>query len=430
MARKREKLKHNKTKTTTESFINGEDDEEALAAAHHDQPNTMKLLAMLLAGLIIAITAVMKKYVIQPVPKEIYQFHLPFYQENLYMGFKPAKGQTEPQPISQNFEQHVEIVRNNLILNSTVLTKFELVRNSCRPKGGDNQRWKNTVEIHLKYGKKTEFGYLLQYNQQTGNIILQHSLYSNSRDYPSGHHVWVNGSYYGIKEKYPHRTYQCWVLMPTSNGFHRIVAVPYSLKRINSLWHRDTTEDRVLTVKRMSDDYNFELMIAKLNNTDMRQVWQLIPQLKSQFMQKPFETTFSNPFSKNKNSKVLYLDGNVLRFERFSKTTKKYQFQVIKNSMCPIGFVKIMASLNENFLLFTANENKFVNLEINRNDISQCWKYKKWSSPVARTAFIIQSAVKNNQSYKFVWTNSNNKLVLEKYSQGDGSQHFYEEIVQ
>ena len=37
MARKREKLKRNKTKASTESFINGEDDEEALAAAHHDQ---------------------------------------------------------------------------------------------------------------------------------------------------------------------------------------------------------------------------------------------------------------------------------------------------------------------------------------------------------------------------------------------------------
>ena len=37
MARKHEKLKRNKTKKATESFINGEDDEEALAAAHHDQ---------------------------------------------------------------------------------------------------------------------------------------------------------------------------------------------------------------------------------------------------------------------------------------------------------------------------------------------------------------------------------------------------------
>ena len=159
-----------------------------------EYPNTMKLLAILLASLIIGITAVMKKYVIQPVPKEIYQFYLPFYQEKLYMGFKPAKDHTEPQSISQNFEQNIEIVKDGLVSNSTVLTKFELVRNSCRPRGGDNQRWKNTVEIHLKYGKNSEFGYLLQYNEQSKKINLQHSLYSNTRDYPNGHHVWVNGS--------------------------------------------------------------------------------------------------------------------------------------------------------------------------------------------------------------------------------------------
>ena len=99
--------------------------------------------------------------------------------------------------------------------------------------------------------------------------------------------------------------------------------------------------------------------------------------------------------------------------------------------MCPIGFVKIMASLNENYLLFTANKNKLISLESNRNDILQCWKYKKWSSPVARTAFIIQSSIHDNKSdAKFVWTNSNDELVLEKYSQGNGSQHFYEEIMQ
>lgn len=406
-------------------------------------PDTMKVLAGLLAGLIITLTTVMKKYVIQPVPKEIYQFHLPLYQENLYLAFQPETGSSEPLSINENIDQRVEVENGLGYHNKTTLSSFEIVRKSCSPKGDKSDFYRNAVEIHLKYGANNEFGYLLNYNENTEQVVLQHSLYSKSRDYPSGHHVWLNGSYQGIKEKYPHRAYQCWVLMPTSNGFHRIVAVPFCLRNIDHLWHRDTTEDRVLAVREIKQvnsennvPRNFELAVEKLDNENPGQIWQLVPQTHSMFVQTSLKF---NPFSNKNGQHILVYNESkkffAFQFQTHTNFTTIHKFLVFKQSRCSVGMVKIMVAIKGKILAFTASDNKSIKLEPSKDSDSQCWWYKKWSSPVSRTAFVIFSGFESaNGSYstensELVWGNRNGKLVLEKFQIGDRKQHFYEEVV-